>query len=142
MSLARFKCALATIHAEDSVETAARLMKTRRVGSLLVVRSGHPVGIVTDRDLVVRAIAQGRGPGATPVGDCVTYDPITVSLNDGIETAVALMRKHGIRRLPLVDEAGIAVGMVTADDLLVLLGGEVGAICNGIENRSDADDSR
>ena len=52
------------------------------------------------------------------------------------------MRRHGVRRLPVVDEDGMAVGIVTADDLLVLLGGEIAGVCEGIENRADAEDSR
>ena len=52
------------------------------------------------------------------------------------------MRRHGVRRLPVVDDEGVAVGIVTADDLLVLLGGEIAAVCEGIENRADAEDSR
>jgi CBS domain-containing protein len=72
----------------------------------------------------------------------VTYDPITLSVHDGIETAVQRMRQHGVRRLPIVEDDGVAVGIVTADDLLVLLGGEIAAVCEGIENRADAEDTR
>jgi CBS domain-containing protein len=100
------------------------------------------VGIVTDRDLVLRVLAEGHDPTTALVGEFVTYDPITVSVHDGIETVADRMRRHGIRRLPLVDDQGEAVGIVTADDLLVLLGGEIAAICEGIENRADATDSR
>jgi CBS domain-containing protein len=142
MSLARFKCPLATIGPEQTVEAAAREMKRRQVGSLLLLDGPRPVGIVTDRDLVVRAVAEGRDPREQWVRDCVTYDPIVVRVEDGIETAVSLMRKHGVRRLPLVDESGAAVGIVTADDLLSLLGREVSAVCEGIDNGSDSEDSR
>jgi CBS domain-containing protein len=142
MTLARFKAPLVTITAEDTVEKAARVMRDRHVGCLIVTRHGRPAGVVTDRDLVVRVVAAGRGPATTAVGEFVTYDPITVSVREGIETAVERMRRHGVRRLPVVDDEGIAVGIVTADDLLVLLGGEIAAVCEGIENRADAEDSR
>jgi CBS domain-containing protein len=142
MSLDRFKGPLATATAGDTVETAARTMRDLGVGSLVVLREGRPLGIVTDRDLVVRVLAEGRDSRSACVEDFVTYDPITVSVREGIETAVERMRCHGVRRLPLVDERGEAVGIVTADDLLVLLGGEIAAICEGIENRSDATESR
>jgi CBS domain-containing protein len=142
MTLARLKAPLATAAEEDTVEKAARTMRDRHVGCLLVTRHGAPAGIVTDRDLVVRVIAEGRDPSTARVGDFVTYDPITLSVHDGIETAVQRMRQHGVRRLPIVDENGVAVGIVTADDLLVLLGGEIAAVCEGIENRADAEDSR
>ena len=142
MALARFKAPLVTASVEDSVEKAARAMRDRHVGCLVITRQGRPAGIVTDRDLVVRVLAQGRDPKTAQLGEFVTFDPITVALQDGIETAVERMRRHGVRRLPLVDEQGLAVGIVTADDLLVLLGGEISAVCEGIDNRADAEDSR
>jgi CBS domain-containing protein len=142
MTLARFKSPLATAAVEDTVEMAARTMRDRHVGCLLVTRHGIPAGIVTDRDLVVRVVAEGRDPSKAQIGEFVTYDPITLSVHDGIETAVQRMRRHGVRRMPIVDEDGVAVGIVTADDLLVLLGGEIAAVCEGIENRADAEDSR
>jgi CBS domain-containing protein len=142
MSLDRFRMPLASAATTDTVETAARVMRDRGVGSLVVLRDGHPIGIVTDRDLVLRVLAQGRAPASVRLEEVVTYDPITVSVNEGIETAVERMRVHGVRRLPVVDERGDAVGIVTADDLLVLLGAEIAAICEGIENRSDAMESR
>jgi CBS domain-containing protein len=142
MSLERFRTPVATADAEDTVQAAARTMRDRRVGALVVLRERRPVGIVTDRDLVLRVLAEGHAATSARVGEFVTYDPITVTVLDGIETAVERMRRHGVRRLPLVDERGEAVGIVTADDLLVLLGGEIAAICEGIENRTDATESR
>ncbi len=142
MSLARFKVPLATTTLEETVEQAARTMRNRHLGCLVVTRHGRPMGLITDRDLVVRVMAEGRDPTTSKVGEFVTYDPVTVCVRDGIETAAEQMRKHGVRRLPLVDEEGLAVGIVTADDLLVLLGGEMAAICEGIDNRADAGDSR
>ena len=142
MSLDRFKAPLATVGTADTVEAAARVMRDRGVGCLVVTRDRHPIGIVTDRDLVVRVMAEGIDPAQARVGDFVTFDPITASLDEGIETVVQRMRKHGVRRVPIVDASGEAVGIVTADDLLVLLGGEIAAVCEGIENRSDATDAR
>jgi CBS domain-containing protein len=142
MTLARFTAPIATAAAEDTVVQAARAMRDHHVGCVVVTRQGRPAGIITDRDLVVRVVAEGRDPSTAQLGEFVTYDPITVSVLDGIETAVAQMRRHGVRRLPIVDGAGIAVGIVTADDLLVLLGREIAAICEGIDDRADAEDSR
>jgi CBS domain-containing protein len=142
MSLDRFKTLLATTAEDDTVEAAAAAMRDRRVGCLVVTREGHPVGIVTDRDLVVRVLAEGLDPRGLRIRDVVTYDPITVALHEGIETAAERMRKHGVRRLPIVDHQGVAVGIVTADDLLVLLGGEIGALSRAIDSESDAADSR
>jgi CBS domain-containing protein len=142
MSLDRFRTPLATAGLDDTVERAARTMRDRKVGCLLVTHDGHPIGIVTDRDLVVRVVAEGRDATSARLGDFVSYDPVTVSVHEGIESAASRMREHGIRRLPVVDEDGKAVGIVTADDLLALLGREVAAVCAGIENPSDATESR
>jgi len=117
-------------------------MRDRKVGCLVVVRNGRPSGVVTDRDLVVRVLAQGIDPTSAYIRDFVTYDPVTVSVDETIETAAERMRLHGVRRLPVVDERGDVVGIVTADDLLMLLGSELAGVCEGIANRSDATDSR
>jgi CBS domain-containing protein len=142
MSLERFRTAVATIDADDTVVKAAQRMRDGRVGSLVVARRGRPIGIVTDRDIVVRAIAEQRDPAHDRIGNYVTYDPVTVYVYEGIETASERMRRYGVRRLPIVDADGMAIGIVTADDLLVLLGGEMAAVCEGIEHAADADDSR
>ncbi|MCL2450774.1 MAG: CBS domain-containing protein [Polyangiaceae bacterium] len=99
------------------------------------------MGIVTDRDLVVRVLARGIDPTTALLGRFVTVDPITVRLHDSMETAVERMRTHGVRRLPIVDDEGAIVGIVTADDLLALLGSEIGGIGKAIENRTDSMES-
>ncbi|MGD0676325.1 MAG: CBS domain-containing protein [Polyangiaceae bacterium] len=142
MSLARFKVPLATISPQETVEQAARIMRDRGVGSLVVRDAGHLAGIITDRDLVVRVLAEGVDPTSARVGNFVTYGAITASVHEDLETAAERMRLHGIRRLPIVDDQGDAVGIVTADDLLVLLGRELSNVCDSIENRSDSSESR
>jgi CBS domain-containing protein len=141
MSLARFKRPLATADANETAERAARKMRDQGVGCLVVTEKGRPLGIVTDRDLVVRLLAEGLDTSA-PVGEFTTYGPLTVSIHDSIETVSACMRTHGVRRLPIVDDDGSVVGIVTADDLLMLLGRGLADVCESIENRSDATDSR
>ncbi len=140
MSLERFRRPLATADAADSVKRVACAMRDQGVGCLVVTKNGHPLGIVTDRDLVVRVLAEG-GDASGSVGDCTTFGPLTVTVHDTIETAAARMRTHGVRRLPIVDDSGRAVGIVTSDDLLVMLGRSLADVCEGIENRSDATDS-
>lgn len=141
MSLERFKRTLVSVQENDTVERAARLMAEQGVGCVLVVRQDRPLGLVTDRDLVVRVLARGVDPAGARIGEYVTYDPITLQLNEGIETAAHYMRVHGVRRLPIVDDEGKVVGIVTADDLLVLLGEELAGVCGSIANRSDATES-
>jgi CBS domain-containing protein len=140
MSLDRFRTAVAIASPDDSVDRAARVMRDRRVGCLVVVDGPHR-GIVTDRDLVTRVLARGIDPTAK-IARFVTYDPITVSVHDNVETAAQRMRTHGVRRLPVVDEHGEIVGMVTTDDLLALIGSEIAGVCAAVENNADSTESR
>ena len=142
MSLSRFCHPVFHVDVDVPLIAAAREMRERRVGCLLVTDHERPVGIVTDRDLVLRAMAEGLDCRTTPVSRCVTFDPITVHERDGVSTVAARMRSAGIRRVPVVDDRGKVVGIVTADDLLRELGHELSEITEGIENNSDASDSR
>lgn len=116
---------------ETAVE-AARLMRQYHVGDVLVVeeRGGKrvPVGIVTDRDLVVEIIATGLDPAVITVGDIMVPGLATVKENIGVFEAIRYMRGKGVRRLPVVDNDGCLVGIVTLDDLLVLLAEELDAL--------------
>jgi CBS domain-containing protein len=141
MSLRQFVLPLATVDARETVERAACIMRDRGVGCLLVTSEGRPRGIVTDRDLVLRVVAEGIEPAA-PVGEFTTLGPLTVSVNDTMETASIRMRDHGVRRMPIVDEEGKAVGIVTADDLLMALGRQIAEVAGAIENRTDSTESR
>lgn len=118
--------------AKDSVLEAAKLMRQHHVGDVLVVeeRDGKrvPVGIVTDRDLVVEVIAPELDPDAITVGDIMVFEFATVKESTGVFEAIQYMRSKGIRRLPVVDESGGLVGIVTLDDLLVLLAEELDAL--------------
>jgi CBS domain-containing protein len=140
MSLDRFRTVVALASPDDSVDRAARVMRDRRVGCL-VVQDGPHRGIVTDRDLVIRVLARGIDAHAK-IGRFVTYDPITVSVHDNVETAARRMQIHGVRRLPLVDDQGEIVGIVTADDLLALIGSEIAGVCAAVENGADSMESR
>jgi CBS domain-containing protein len=139
MSLSQFTRRVVTANANESVERAACIMRDQGVGCLVVTGEGRPHGIVTDRDLVLRVLAEGVD-ASTPVGDFTTYGPFTVSVHDTIETASTRMREHGVRRLPIVDDTGKVVGIVTADDLLMAFGRGLADVCEGIENRSDSVD--
>jgi CBS domain-containing protein len=98
---------------------AARRMRDEGIGPLLVLDNGEVKGIVTDRDIVVRGIAEGADPAQTSVGEVCSTDLETLSPGDSIDRAVQLMRDKSIRRLPVVDEAGKPVGIVSLGDLAI-----------------------
>lgn len=107
---------------QESVWEAAERMRQRAVGSLVVVDTNmHPIGIVTDRDLVERVLAAGCDPGTTSVGQVMTPEPRRVTEVAAIEACLSLMRSGPFRRLPVVDDGGRLVGLVSLDDILVWL---------------------
>jgi CBS domain-containing protein len=110
---------------DDSIIVAAERMHDRAVGTLVVVtHTQHVIGNVTDRDLVARVIAKGRSPEKTTVRDVMTLGPKTISENSPIESALLIMRSGKFRRLPVVDRNHTLVGLVTLDDVLMLLAEE------------------
>jgi CBS domain-containing protein len=110
---------------DETVREAAERMHQRTVGTLVVLGAlKQPVGILTDRDLVIRVLAAGRDPGETRVGDVMTPHPTSVEEETPIETALALMKSGAFRRLPVVDRGGRLVGLVSLDDILLLLSEE------------------
>jgi CBS domain-containing protein len=112
-----------------SVVGAAQLMRKHHVGDLVVVdeKGGrkHPVGIVTDRDIVVEVVAAGVNPDALKVGDIMGPEVATVRESEGLFEALRFMRDKGVRRMPVVDRDGGLVGILTLDDLLTLLAEEM-----------------
>lgn len=100
----------------DSVTEAAQAMKEQDVGSLPVVEGERLVGIVTDRDIVVRAVAEGVDPRTATVGDVTSGDLVTVEPDEDLDDALKLMAQHRIRRLPVVED-GRLVGVVAQADV-------------------------
>ncbi len=114
---------------EDTVIEAARLMRRHHVGSLVVVeeREGkrYPVGVLTDRDIVVEIIAEEVSVEKLLVGDVMSFDPVTVREDMGVSETIKLMRDKGIRRIPVVDAEGAVAGILTVDDVIDLLAEEL-----------------
>jgi CBS domain-containing protein len=105
-----------------TVREVGQLMARRRVGSVVVIDEvGEVAGIVTDRDIVLRGVAQGRS-GDVPVETLMTRNVATVDPRADVGDAAATMMKRGVRRLPVVDESGHAHGVVTLDDLVRNMG--------------------
>jgi CBS domain-containing protein len=100
----------------QSLTDVARLMKQEGVGSVPVVDGERLVGVVTDRDIVVRGIADGSDPHAIKAGDIASRDIVTVRPDDNLDEALRLMGQHQVRRLPVVDD-GHLVGMVAQADV-------------------------
>lgn len=113
----------------ETVAGAAGLMRKHHVGDLVVVeeRDGRkfPVGIVTDRDIVVEVVAAGVNPEALKVGDIMGSGVATVRESEGLFEALRYMRDKGVRRMPVVGSSGELVGILTLDDLLTLLAEEL-----------------
>jgi CBS domain-containing protein len=100
----------------QSLTDVARLMKQEDVGSVPVVDGERLIGVVTDRDIVVRGIADGSDPHAIKAGDIASRDVVTVRPDDNLDEALRLMAQHQVRRLPVVDD-GQLVGMVAQADV-------------------------
>ena len=100
----------------QSLTDVARLMKQEDVGSVPVVDGERLVGVVTDRDIVVRGIADGSDPHAIKAGDIASRDVVTVKPGDDLDDAMRLMAQHQVRRLPVVDD-GHLVGVVAQADM-------------------------
>ncbi|WP_141732686.1 CBS domain-containing protein [Oligoflexus tunisiensis] len=113
------------IHAEASVLEAAHLMREEHVGDVVVVESEHgtlrPVGMLTDRDIVTLIVGEDIAPESVRVEDVMARHPKVINQFDEILTAIERMSEAGVRRLPIVDERGSLVGIVTADDLQQIL---------------------
>jgi CBS domain-containing protein len=102
--------------ADASLFEAATAMRDRNIGDVLVERDGTLCGIVTDRDIVVRGLAEGNDPGELTLGDIATTDLHSVSPDDDVETVVSKMERSAVRRIPVVDR-GRAVGILSIGDL-------------------------
>ncbi|MFF3328102.1 CBS domain-containing protein [Streptomyces sp. NPDC002888] len=105
-----------TVRPDASLVEAARLMRAQDIGDVLVADDWRVVGVLTDRDIAVRAVAEGVDPLAVPAEAVCTPRPVVVGPDDAAETAVELMREHAVRRLPVVED-GRPVGIVSLGDL-------------------------
>ena len=107
-----------TVNVDDTVKDAAALMRDGDIGDVIVVEGGQVAGIVTDRDIVVRAVAEGRDAESTPVSEICTTGITTIEPDASVDDALRTMREDDIRRLPVVRD-GSPVGIVSLGDLAV-----------------------
>ena len=106
-----------TVEPGATIQEVARLMGDEDVGSLPIVDGDRLVGTVTDRDIVVRVVAEGKDPQSLTVREAASTDLVTVDPDQGLDEALRLMAKHQVRRLPVVEEDGRLVGIVAQADV-------------------------
>ncbi len=130
-----------TAHEDESALVAARRMTQLHVGDLVVVQPRPfgpplPIGMVTDRDLVVQVMARGRAPSTTKVREIMHHEVVTVTEEEDIEAAAARMRAHAVRRLPVVDRNGALQGVLSLDDVIGWLGEQLQTATELLEKQS------
>ena len=130
-------------NAGTSLIEVARMMRANHVGSVVVVNNGaarKPVGIVTDRDIVVEVVAMGLDATTMTAGDIMTQSPAVSHAGDDALWALKVMRERGVRRLPVVDGNGELTGMLAFDDLMEHVGTTLGDMAQviGAERTAEA----
>jgi CBS domain-containing protein len=105
-----------TVSSDATLEEAAREMQSDDIGAVLVTDNGDVAGILTDRDIVVRAVAEGKAPSQTRISEIFTTEPTTLSPEDSLDEAVDALRDAHVRRLPVVEGSHV-VGIVSIGDL-------------------------
>ena len=112
-----------TIDLTSTALEAARIMRDDDIGPVIVVDAGQVCGIITDRDITVRAVAEGKDPSATVLSDIYTKDLTTISPDDSVDQAIQIMQDKAIRRLPVV-EGSKPIGIVSLGELAIDADGE------------------
>ncbi|MGN6430988.1 MAG: CBS domain-containing protein [Gaiellaceae bacterium] len=106
-----------SIDAEKSVTYAAKMLRDEDVGLAPIVEGDLLVGTVTDRDITIRVVAEGKDPESTKVKEIASINLVTVDPRQGLDEALKLMAKHQVRRLPVIEEGGRLVGLVAQADI-------------------------
>jgi CBS domain-containing protein len=110
------------VSSTSPVQLAARHMRDADVGAVIVEEDGKPYGIVTDRDIAVRAVAQGLNPETAPIASICSKELATVSPDADIESAISLMRERALRRVIVVDADRVPLGIISLGDLTLARG--------------------
>jgi CBS domain-containing protein len=106
-----------TIESNQSVVEAARVMKQEDAGVVPVTENGRLTGMVTDRDIAIRVVAEAKDPASTKVGEIASTDLVTVDPQQDLDEALRLMAQHKVRRLAVVEEDGRLVGVLAQADV-------------------------
>lgn len=119
-----------------TVEALAMRLEEANIGSIVVEEEMKPVGIVTDRDIAVRVDARNERASDVTAADVMTPDPVTVREDSGLLDVTRTMRGHAVRRMPIVNEDGTLVGIITLDDVMALLTTELADLRSVIQAES------
>ena len=117
-----------------TVKETAKLMEEKNIGSTIVVQERKPIGILTDRDILLRVMNRGLDPEKTSVDEVMTKQIVTLKEDMGLFEALQKVKGKGIRRFPIVDSNGNLQGIMTLDDIFYLLGKEMSDVTSIIEN--------
>lgn len=134
-----------SLNAEATVQKAAELMRVNHVGALALTDPedpAHVVGVVTDRDLVVKLLAQGRTPQEQNVGAYSSVELVMVPGTANVHEAVQAMYKHGVRRLFVTESNGRLMGLLSIDDLLVSIAEDLGGLSQALRIGIDMESAR
>jgi CBS domain-containing protein len=133
MSLQKFcKRPVVTISPDQPIVAACQLLREKNVGCLVAVENGKLSGILTDRDIALQVTGGKKDPQQTKVRDVMTANPVRIAVNRTLHDLTSLMHTHHVRRVPIVESGDAVVGLVTLDDLLMLLGQEMADIGQGV----------
>lgn len=123
-----------TISPQSDLLDAARTMREFHVGFLVVSDGGEPIGVITDRDIVLEAVAAAVDPREVTVRDAMSVEPVTLTADTALEDALETLRVAGIRRAPVVDDGGRVVGVLSMDDVLDHLALQLGAVAGSLRH--------
>jgi CBS domain-containing protein len=129
-----------TVQPGDELLWAARLMRERHVGYLVVVEPGlsdgtlRPVGVLTDRDIVVAVIAREIDPRSLRVEDVMTRKPVVAGSDESLPTVLREMRRIGVRRMPVIGDHGELVGVMSLDDVVAALSAQLQEVAGSIRS--------
>lgn len=121
------------------VQSAAELMRQEHIGFLVIVPEAAggpqpPLGVLTDRDIVIAVVAKRADPALLKVGDVMSMQPVVAGEGEAVDAALKSMRRAGVRRLPVVDVRGEVVGVLSFDDLLEFVANEMDSLSTTVRN--------
>jgi predicted transcriptional regulator len=125
-----------TLTADKTVYDASRLLRKTSIGSIIVMQKGKAKGIITERDIVYKVIANGKNPKTTKLAGVMSRPLKVIKASDRVESAASALRANKIKRLPVVDKKGKLVGIITEGDLLRVYPGMVDVVSEMQEMRA------